>query len=137
VSDLYHYRARLARVVDGDTYDLVFDLGFGARFKTRTRLLDVDTPEVRGPERPDGLLATQVVVDWFAAVRAFDPLDEWPLLIHSHDRRSLAPSDPRKGKYGRWLVKVEHAYPTDLITRSLTEEIRNHNLDENVPKEGA
>ena len=43
--DLYHYRANLVRVVDGDTIDVDLDLGFSLRARHRLRLLDVDTPE--------------------------------------------------------------------------------------------
>jgi micrococcal nuclease len=43
--NLYHYRATLVRVVDGDTIDVDLDLGFSLRARHRLRLLDVDTPE--------------------------------------------------------------------------------------------
>ena len=43
---LYHYRARLLRVVDGDTIDVELDHGFERMRSTRRlRLLGVDTPE--------------------------------------------------------------------------------------------
>jgi len=40
----YRYRAELDRVVDGDTLDVVIDLGFYIRIKERIRLEGVDTP---------------------------------------------------------------------------------------------
>jgi len=42
----YRYRAELDRVVDGDTLDVVIDLGFYIRIKERIRLEGVDTPEL-------------------------------------------------------------------------------------------
>jgi len=44
----YRYRAELNRVVDGDTLDVVIDLGFYIKIKERIRLEGVDTPEVYG-----------------------------------------------------------------------------------------
>lgn len=44
--NLYHYKAELIRVVDGDTIDVDIDLGFDKiRTRQRLRLLEVDTPE--------------------------------------------------------------------------------------------
>ena len=37
----------VTKVVDGDTVDCVFDLGFDVMFKSRVRLLGMDTPESR------------------------------------------------------------------------------------------
>ena len=42
----YRYRAELDRVVDGDTLDVVIDLGFYIKIKERIRLEGVDTPEL-------------------------------------------------------------------------------------------
>ena len=44
----YVYRAKILRVVDGDTVDIDLDLGFGVVYaKQRVRLLGIDTPESR------------------------------------------------------------------------------------------
>ena len=42
----YRYRAKLVRVVDGDTIDLDIDLGFYIRITERVRLEGVNTPEI-------------------------------------------------------------------------------------------
>ena len=44
---LYNYKAKLVRVVDGDTIDAEIDLGFGVFIKQRIRLYGIDTPESR------------------------------------------------------------------------------------------
>lgn len=44
----YVYRGRCVRVVDGDTYDILVDCGFGIYHKIRVRLRGVDTPEKYG-----------------------------------------------------------------------------------------
>ncbi len=44
---MYEYGCTVERVVDGDTIDVVLDLGFDIRFKSRVRLYGIDTPESR------------------------------------------------------------------------------------------
>lgn len=44
-SGLYHFKAYCANVVDGDTVDLVIDVGFKMTTYQRVRLLGIDTPE--------------------------------------------------------------------------------------------
>lgn len=57
-SKLYHYRAKVTNVVDGDTVDLHIDLGFDIGFDLRVRLYGVDTPEKTGASKAAGLAAT-------------------------------------------------------------------------------
>ena len=45
---MYQYKGKVVRVVDGDTYDILVDLGFAIYHKIRVRLKGVDTPEVFG-----------------------------------------------------------------------------------------
>jgi micrococcal nuclease len=42
----YRYRARLGRVVDGDTIDVLIELGFYVTLRERVRLEGIDTPEI-------------------------------------------------------------------------------------------
>ena len=44
----YRYRAEFDWVVDGDTLDVLIDLGFYIRIKERIRHEGVDTPEIYG-----------------------------------------------------------------------------------------
>ena len=45
--DKYIYRAKLDRVVDGDTVDALIDVGFDIWFKKRIRFMGLDTWECR------------------------------------------------------------------------------------------
>jgi len=48
---MYTYRVlRVERVVDGDTVDVVLDLGFGVTIKQRLRIIGVDAPELRSKD---------------------------------------------------------------------------------------
>jgi micrococcal nuclease len=44
---IYIYKSELIRVVDGDTVDLIIDLGFDTSRKERFRLYGIDAPEMR------------------------------------------------------------------------------------------
>ena len=44
---MYEYACEVERVVDGDTVDVVLDLGFDILYKSRVRLYGIDTPESR------------------------------------------------------------------------------------------
>tara|TARA_R100001369_G_scaffold60573_1_gene87402 strand:+ start:494 stop:916 length:423 start_codon:yes stop_codon:yes gene_type:complete len=44
---MYEYSCTVERVVDGDTVDVVLDLGFNILHKCRVRLFGIDTPESR------------------------------------------------------------------------------------------
>ncbi|MDY6912580.1 MAG: thermonuclease family protein [Chloroflexota bacterium] len=57
----YTYKAQVDRVVDGDTFDVTINLGFRITTFQRLRLVNVDTPEIRGSERPEGLKVKEYV----------------------------------------------------------------------------
>ncbi|MEM9544890.1 MAG: thermonuclease family protein [Bacteroidota bacterium] len=53
---LFRYKAKVVKVVDGDTFDVDLDLGFYIILrKQRIRLKGIDAPETRGKERFAGL----------------------------------------------------------------------------------
>ena len=86
---MYKYKAKIARIVDGDTVDFNVDLGFNIYITIRTRLLDVDTPE-RG--HPDWAKATSILTT---------------LLNEQKDEEGYVSIETQKtGKYGRWLVNI-------------------------------
>ena len=44
----FSYRVkRVTKVVDGDTIDVILDMGFDIMYKQRVRLFGIDTPESR------------------------------------------------------------------------------------------
>jgi len=47
---IYIYKAELVRVIDGDTVDLIIDLGFDTSRKERFRLYGIDAPEMNTQE---------------------------------------------------------------------------------------
>lgn len=51
------YLGKIHRVLDGDTLDVVLDLGFHVSRLERLRLVGVNTPEIKGLHRDDGIAA--------------------------------------------------------------------------------
>jgi micrococcal nuclease len=85
---LNHYRATLERIVDGDTIDVLLDLGFKIHTRQRLRLLGIDTPE-RG--QPGYLEATHELAE------LLNPTGRpQPLIVHTIKRDG----------FGRWLATV-------------------------------
>ena len=65
--EMFFYRARVVDVIDGDTLDLMIDLGFNVHHSIRVRLDGVNTPESRTKdlrEKELGLKAKAFSSDW-------------------------------------------------------------------------
>ena len=64
---LYHYRATIDRVIDGDTIDVFLDLGFDITLKGRIWFQGMNAPESRtrdAEEKMRGLEAKVYVENW-------------------------------------------------------------------------
>ena len=53
MNNMYKYRAKLVRVVDGDTVDAMVDLGFNIWIKRRIRLAGIDAFESRTRDKEE------------------------------------------------------------------------------------
>ena len=57
---MYEYKATVASVYDGDTIRVDIDLGFNIIMRNESiRLYGIDAPEIRGIERPQGLITRE------------------------------------------------------------------------------
>lgn len=89
----YSYRVKsIVKIIDGDTFDCIMDLGFDVLLEARVRMAGIDTPESRTrdlEEKKFGLLAK-----------------EW-LISHLNDDIIISTQlDNEKGKFGRVLGTV-------------------------------
>lgn len=85
---IYQYRAHVVSVYDGDTLRADVDLGFFTWIKNEQfRLARIDTPEIRGSERPEGLVARD---------RLRELVLDCDVIIETE----------KKGKYGRYIAEV-------------------------------
>jgi len=57
---MYEYYVReVKNVVDGDTIDVIIDLGFDILFSSRVRLAGIDTPESRTTDKAEKVLGLE------------------------------------------------------------------------------
>ena len=86
----YIYNAEVISVYDGDTVRLDIDLGFKTWMMNEScRLYGIDTPEIRGEERPQGLESRARLIELTLGRK---------VIINSFK--------DKRGKYGRWLVML-------------------------------
>lgn len=88
---MYEYKAKVVKVIDGDTVDLDIDVGFNITIRQRVRLMGIDTPESRTKdlaEKEKGLKAKHLTEE--CALKAKDTV----VKTYKDD------------KYGRMLVDL-------------------------------
>lgn len=107
---MYEYHAHVRSVYDADTLRLTVDLGMDTYVRHSVRLIGIDTPEISGEQRPQGLVAKDYVSTWLATHCAVD--EGMPLVV-------INTIKDRREKYGRYLVIV---YNTDK-TRCLNDDL--------------
>jgi|TARA_Y100000592_G_C5257969_1_gene215914 micrococcal nuclease len=101
---MYTYKAKLDRIIDGDTVDAHIDLGFDITIHKRIRLAGIDTPESRTrdlEEKAKGLAAK---------ARLEELLEEKNFVLESKE----------VGKYGRVLGTL-HTYPEGNLPVNVNE----------------
>lgn len=117
MDNLWVYRARVRRIVDGDTIDLEVDLGFRVTRTIRVRLDGVDTAEIYGSRKDSaeyqrGIEHMTFVENWIATN---NDGSAWPFVVRTFKDKT--------GKYGRYLAEI--SVPDG--------EILNHELIEEYP----
>ena len=91
---LFHYKATVDRVVDGDTIDVTLDLGFDISYRGRVRFQGINAPESRtrdAVEKQAGLAAKRYVEDWVSGLE---------------NRVIIQTSLDDRGKFGRILGRI-------------------------------
>lgn len=101
---MYTYKATVKSIYDGDTIRVDIDLGFGVIFKDQSlRLLGIDTPEVRGEERSQGLISKKFVEERI-------PVGTVIKIVTERDR---------KEKFGRYLATVFYSEDSKNLNEEL------------------
>jgi micrococcal nuclease len=116
---IYIYKAELIRVVDGDTVDLIIDLGFDTLRKERFRLYGIDAPELRTKE---GKAAKAWLWD------ALQPLEA--IYVQTIQLSTKAKRD----KYGRFLAVLYDDLTT--VTMVMRESIHPRSINAKMITEG-
>jgi len=108
------YQATLERVVDGDTVDIVIDLGFSTFRKERIRLYGIDAPEINTEA---GKLAKGFVEEWF--------WDNPKFFIETIVAEGKNVS--KRDKYGRYLGTIASTYRA--LSEWVTDEVQATTLN--------
>jgi micrococcal nuclease len=87
-NSLYHYKAVVLRVIDGDTIELLIDVGFRQSLVIRARLLNINAPELHKR------------AEMIAGKKSRDALRN---LI---DGKDVIIRTSKADDWGRWLVEV-------------------------------
>jgi micrococcal nuclease len=97
------FPAFCTKVIDGDTIDVIMDVGFHCTRTERLRLLGVNCPEVHGPSAVDGMRAKQftqaTLSEWMVTGV------KWPLVVQTF----------KADVFGRYLARV---WPADTLNGS-------------------
>tara|TARA_R100001594_G_scaffold68997_2_gene103367 strand:- start:114 stop:554 length:441 start_codon:yes stop_codon:yes gene_type:complete len=96
---MYEYRCKeIKKVVDGDTVDVVLDLGFNIFHSCRVRMAGIDTPESRTrdlDEKARGKLAKEFLKNWVTE--------------YENNKKNIViktKKEKAKGKFGRVLGEL-------------------------------
>lgn len=86
---MYNYKAKIIDVYDGDTVTAMVDLGFLHFQEMKLRLYGIDTPELRGEEREQGIVVRDILREMILGKE---------VTIRSYK--------DKQGKYGRYLANI-------------------------------
>ncbi len=87
--EFYTHKGKVVEVYDGDTITIEVDLGFYTKVTEKFRLMYINAPEIRGEQKPQGLISKQWLVD--------KVLNKNIIVKTTKDR---------KEKYGRYLAEI-------------------------------
>ena len=105
---MYEYKAKLKRVVDGDTLDLIIDLGFRMTTQQRIRLKGIDTPEIwrrkkDSEEYRKGMEAKEFVIKRFEV----------------NQNQCSINTEKEAGVYGRFIGTIFFSDSTESLNEEL------------------
>jgi len=104
---MYEYKVKeVVKIYDGDTITVILDLGFGITKKEIIRLYGINTPEIRGIERAEGLKSRKRLVE----------------LIEENPDFYIQTIKDKNGKYGRLLGILKIPEKTTSINKTLINE---------------
>jgi micrococcal nuclease len=96
MSRIHIYQAKIVEVIDGDTFDLMIDLGFNTFTHQRMRLYGIDAPEMRSQAGRD--LRSDLANEYLDA----------QIIVQSVEGPK---SKQFRDKYGRFLAIIYDAWP--------------------------
>jgi len=105
---LYHYKAEVLSVYDGDTVTLMIDQGMKHFARVKVRMIGIDTPEIRTKDLEE-------------KKRGYEAKDYLKSRIEG---KTIIVQTLKKGKFGRWLgVMWDYTEDADDLGESLNDEM--------------
>ena len=120
---MYEYAVKeIVKVIDGDTVDIVIDLGFDLSKKERVRLAGIDTPESRTRDAEEKVFGLEA--------KAY-------LKTRLEGSEKLVVKTEKDGKYGRmlgWFYRsdVESSINNEMIEKGYAWEYDGGKKDKNL-----
>lgn len=105
---MYIYSAKIIDVHDGDTVTAIVDLGFRIQTEIKIRLYGINTPEITGASREEGLKSKQRVVGLIMGKNVI-----------------LKTYKDKQEKFGRWLADI---YINEKSTKSINQTLIEEGL---------
>lgn len=110
---MYKYKAKVKRIVNGDTIDVVIDLGFKITTNQRIRLQGINTPETYNVKKDSEEYKKGMVAKLFVIQR-----------IESNNNEVIIETEKDTGKYGRyigtiWMADSETSLNAELVEKGL------------------
>ena len=105
---MYEYKAKIHRIIDGDTVDVTIDLGFEMTTKQRVRLYGINTPETRTRDLEEKARGKA------AKARLLELLNDCG--------RKIVLRTTKRGKYGLILGKLLHPVTLENFNQTLLKE---------------
>lgn len=112
---MYHYKATVKRIVDGDTMDLIVDVGFKITTNQRIRLARINTPETYNVKRDSEEYKKGMEAKVFVEQR-----------IAANNNEVIVETEKDTGKYGRyigtiWLADNKTSLNDELVSKGMAE----------------
>ena len=105
---LYHYKAEVLSVYDGDTVTLMIDQGMKHFARVKVRMIGIDTPEIRTKDLEE-------------KKRGYEAKDYLKSRIEG---KTIIVQTLKKGKFGRWLgVMWDYKEDAEDLGESLNDEM--------------
>lgn len=107
---MYTYHANVDRVIDGDTIDLVIDLGFKITTFQRIRLRGINTPETYNVKKESEEYKKGMAAKNFVVKR-----------LEENSFKVIVETDKDVGKFGRYIGVIRLADNTVSLNDELVE----------------
>ena len=111
---MYTYSGMVTRVIDGDTVEVVIDLGFMIQYAITVRLNNIDCPETRTKnllEKDHGLKAKEFVINQL--------LYSQPVTIKTYSNKANI--------YARWTADIFYTF--DGVEYSIVERLKEFGFE--------